>query len=97
MEIVSLMPSGSETIRELSLLGESTIECIKSGSYWGELCRIQGLIEKIKCMDNSRTAPTKFVCTGGIGNLVAESLGVEYEPWLTLWGLYFIWKKHRNK
>ncbi len=91
----SLLPNVpfDEAIYELLLLGKSTIECIQSGSYWGELCRIQGLIEKIKRKDNQRTTPIKFVCTGGIGNLVAKALGFEYDPWLTLYGLYFIWKK----
>ncbi|MCK4306756.1 type III pantothenate kinase [candidate division WOR-3 bacterium] len=86
----SLLPEVSfvGTIRELPLLGKSTIECIKSSSYWGELCRIQGLIEKIK-----QDLNPKIVCTGGAGELFAKALGLKYEPWLTLWGLYFIWKK----
>ncbi len=86
----SLLPEVSfvGTIRELPLLGKSTIECIKSSSYWGELCRIQGLIEKIK-----QDLNPKIVCTGGAGELFAKALGLKYEPWLTLWGLYFIWEK----
>ncbi len=101
----SLLPEISQEKREprMSLLGKSTIECIKSGSYWGELCRIQGLMEKIKCRGSfpprrdfagsTQTVLTKFVCTGGAGELFAKSLGVKYEPWLTLLGLYFIWEK----
>lgn len=73
---------------KLSLLGMSTLECIKSSGYWGELCRIQGLIEKIKQGLNP-----KFICTGGAGELFAKALGLKYESWLTLWGLYFIWEK----
>lgn len=90
----SLLPEVSLSvgaIHELPLLGKSTSECIKAGAYWGEIYRIQAFIEKIKAIVCSQelTPDCHFVCTGGMGEVFAKSLSLKYEPWLTLWGLYF--------
>jgi type III pantothenate kinase len=71
--------------KELPLLSKSTQQCIESGVYWGELYKIKGIIDKIKALFNPN-----FVCTGGMSKIFAHSLALPYEPWLTLWGLYFV-------
>jgi type III pantothenate kinase len=87
----SRLPPVSASVKdspELPLLGKSTMECMKSGAYWGEVCRIEGLLRRIEQSMNP-----EFVCTGGAGEAVARALSLRYEPWLTLWGLYYAWKK----
>jgi type III pantothenate kinase len=82
-ERTSLLPSVSASGKP-PLLGRSTVECMESGAYWGEMSRIEGLLRRIK----QGTNPW-FVCTGGAGEVVARALSLRYEPWLTLWGLYY--------
>ena len=79
----SLLPVASQP-NELSVLGKSTIECIHAGIYQGEIYRIKGFIEEIRAKFDP-----KFVCTGGLGEFFTNYLSVKYEPYLTLFGLYF--------
>ncbi|MBI4723020.1 MAG: type III pantothenate kinase [Candidatus Stahlbacteria bacterium] len=83
----ALLPNVDFSAEITQILGKSTHECIKAGAYWGEVYRIQGLINKIK-----ETINPIFVCTGGMGEQFAKVLALKYEPLLTLYGLYFIWK-----
>jgi type III pantothenate kinase len=74
--------------KQIQLLGNSTVECIKKGIYWGKVYKVKGIVEEIR--KKFKVAP---IITGGGGKLVAEELNYKYEPWLTLWGLYFVKEK----
>lgn len=66
------------------LLQKSTKSCIEAGIYWGEYYRVKGIIEEIKNKFNP-----SFIVTGGAGEKIADALKLEYNPWLTLYGLIF--------
>ena len=51
-----------------NVIGKSTIECIQSGIYYGNLFSIEGLIEKIKTETNKNFLT---IGTGGLINLYA--------------------------
>ncbi len=65
------------------LIGKNTNECIKSGIYWGEVCRIEGIINKIQ----EQMGKINIIITGGAGGLIAKGIKLPYYPNLTLIGL----------
>ncbi|OGQ04386.1 MAG: pantothenate kinase [Deltaproteobacteria bacterium RIFCSPLOWO2_01_44_7] len=75
------------------VVGRNTVECIQAGLYYGYVGLVDHLIElSIK----EEGVPMKVVATGGLASLIAkESKKIEkVERFLTLEGLYFIWKKN---
>ncbi len=78
----SLLPMVS--LQRVSLLGRSTRECMMSGMFWGEIKRLEGLLQMIKKEVGENL---KFIMTGGEGKFFAPELKIPYSPWLTLIGL----------
>ena len=55
-----------------SLIGKNTINAMESGIFWGYVSMIEGLVNKIKLIDEY--CNFKVVATGGLSSLFKESL-----------------------
>ena len=78
-------------IRIKTLIGKNTKDSMQSGFYWGYISLINGVIDKI--IKQQRFKPT-IILTGGLANIFKKEISqkTEYEPNLTLNGLYLIGK-----
>ena len=70
-----------------SIIGKNTVNAMESGIYWGYVSMIEGLINKVKILDEYKNY--KVIATGGLSNLFKKSLPcIDYiEEDLTLIGL----------
>ncbi|GGP11606.1 type III pantothenate kinase [Oceanobacillus neutriphilus] len=75
------------------VIGSSTVEAMTSGVFYGYIGQVDGLVKRIK--QEKGTDPT-VIATGGLSKLIAhESETIDaVEPYLTLNGLYLIYKKY---
>ena len=78
-------------IRTKILIGNNTKDSMQSGFYWGYISLINGVIDKI--IKQQRFKPT-IILTGGLASIFKKEISkkTEYEPNLTLNGLYLIGK-----
>ncbi|MCA9446277.1 MAG: type III pantothenate kinase [Candidatus Omnitrophica bacterium] len=69
-----------------SVIGSNTVDCIRSGLYFGWLEMIRGLAERIK---KEFDQPVQVITTGGLSRVFAEDADFvdHIEPHLTLEGL----------
>ena len=72
---------------EKSIIGKNTINAMESGIYWGYVSMIEGLINKIKLLNEYKSY--KVIATGGLSELFKNSLPcIDYiKEDLTLIGL----------
>ena len=70
-----------------SIIGKNTVNAMESGIYWGYVSMIEGLINKVKILDEYKNY--KVIATGGLSDLFKKSLPcIDYiEEDLTLIGL----------
>ena len=70
-----------------SIIGKNTVNAMESGIYWGYVSMIEGLINKVKILDEYKNY--KVIATGGLSELFKKSLPcIDYiEEDLTLIGL----------
>jgi type III pantothenate kinase len=59
-----------EIEKPISIIGNSTVESIRSGIFYGHVSMIEGLIQKIK---NEIGDDPKVIATGGFASMIAES------------------------
>ncbi len=55
-----------------SIIGKNTISAMESGIFWGYVSMIEGLVEKIKSINEY--SDYKVIATGGLSNLFKKSL-----------------------
>ncbi|MCD5383784.1 type III pantothenate kinase [candidate division WOR-3 bacterium] len=75
------------------IVGRSTDECILSGAYWGEVARIEGIVQKIR---EEFTQEIPLLTTGGMGEEISRALGARYDRWRTLRGIKYIADRSRG-
>jgi len=76
--------------RSEKIIGKSTIGAMESGSYWGYVSLIEGIVERLKNENECNSA--KVVATGGYSSLFKEDVNcIDYfEENLTLEGLNLV-------
>ncbi len=76
--------------RSEKIIGKSTIGAMESGSYWGYVSLIEGIVERLKNENECNSA--KVVVTGGYSSLFKEDVNCidHFEENLTLEGLNLV-------
>ena len=76
------------------VVGQGTISAMQSGSYWGYIGLVEGLVARIKAEDGR---DLKVVATGGLAPLFAGATDAiqHVDPDITLRGLVSIYRKNR--
>jgi type III pantothenate kinase len=83
-----------EIARPASVVGKNTVSAMQSGIVYGYVGQAEGIIARMKAQ--SKEVPT-VIATGGMASLIAtESSMVDHvDPFLTLKGLYLIYKRNQ--
>ena len=84
-----------EVARPDRVVGRSTRESIQSGTYFGYVAMVDGLVERIRAEMNVQ--PIRVLATGGLATVIAEdSKTIEVvDPDLTLVGLRLIYERNK--
>ena len=79
-----------------SIIGKNTVNAMESGIYWGYVSMIEGLINKVKILDEYKNY--KVIATGGLSDLFKKSLCCidHIEEDLTLIGLVNLYLHNFN-
>lgn len=78
------------------MIGSNTIDCMKSGSLFGNAAMIDGMIRRIKKEIGENAI---VVATGGIAPAILPYCEetISYDPDLMLKGLALIYKKNQTR
>lgn len=78
-----------------NIVGQSTVEAMQSGVYYGYVGQVDGIVNRIK--EDMEVEPT-VIATGGLAPLIARGSETIHhiEKHLTLKGLYIIYEKNKN-
>lgn len=78
------------------MIGSNTIDCMKSGSLFGNAAMIDGMIRRIKKEIGENAI---VVATGGIAPAILTYCeeSISYDPDLMLKGLALIYKKNQTR
>lgn len=82
-----------EIVEPRRLIGRSTAESIQSGIVYGVAEQVDGLVGRML----EEVGPAMVLATGGLGRLIAPHCSTvgEYDPWLTLFGLSYIYQQNQ--
>ncbi|MGK7379888.1 type III pantothenate kinase [Planococcus sp. 1R117A] len=83
-----------EIARPSSVVGKNTISAMQSGIIYGYVGQAEGIVSRMKAQ--SRQKPT-VIATGGMAALIANESSMidKVDPFLTLKGLYLIYKRNQ--
>lgn len=85
-----------EMAKPQKLIGKNTVESIQSGLFYGYLCLVDGLVERLK---SELGSGSKVIATGGLASLIcAETKQIKKEsvvPDLTLEGIRIVFEKNQ--
>ncbi len=76
-------------------IGRNTVEAMQSGVFWGYICLIEGLIERVKL---EYKKPLKVVATGGVASLfdwATDKIDV-FDPDVTSGGLLELYRRNAD-
>ena len=78
------------------VIGTNTVDCMRSGIFWGYVGLVEGVVERIKREFGS---PMGVIATGGLAPVFegATSVIERIDPTLTLWGLRLIYRENSGK
>ncbi|GAB2564443.1 type III pantothenate kinase [Gracilibacillus alcaliphilus] len=84
-----------ELKRPQHVLGQSTVEAMQSGVYFGYVGQVDAVVNRIK---QEIDANPRVIATGGLATLIANDSSVIdiVDPYLTLKGLYYIYQKNEQ-
>lgn len=76
------------------IIGKNTVHAMQSGILYGFIGQVEGIVNRMKAI--SKLEPL-VVATGGIASLIADETSCIdiVEPYLTLEGLYLIYKRNQ--
>ncbi|ETP70571.1 pantothenate kinase [Planococcus glaciei] len=83
-----------EIARPASVVGKNTVSAMQSGIVYGYVGQAEGIVARMKA--ESKQQP-KVIATGGMASLIADESAVidKVDPFLTLKGLYLIYKRNQ--
>jgi type III pantothenate kinase len=82
----------TKIVKSLPIIGKSTITNLQSGFYYGFIELVDGMVNRIR---KELTKPPLVIATGGLATLIAPASKTiqKVDPFLTLKGLYTIYRK----
>lgn len=83
-----------EIATPINVVGKNTISAMQAGIVYGFVGQVEGIVNRMK--DQSEEEPL-VIATGGMASLIAnESQAIDIvEPYLTLKGLYILYKRNQ--
>lgn len=83
-----------EILQPSNVVGKNTVAAMQSGIVYGYVGQAEGIVSRMKAQ--SRKKP-KVIATGGMASLIANESSVidKVDPFLTLKGLYLIYKRNQ--
>ncbi|PTQ51296.1 MAG: Pantothenate kinase type III, CoaX-like [Brockia lithotrophica] len=77
-----------------SPLGKNTVDALQAGLFYGTLGQVEGILRRLKALLPSST---QVIATGGLGEPFARASREidRYDPELTLYGLWTVYRKNR--
>ena len=84
-----------ELTRPKSVIGGTTVESMQSGSYFGFIGQVEGVVRRFR---QELGPTTTVIATGGLAELIAaDTAEIDHvDPWLTLDGLHILWTEQRG-
>ncbi|HEX2053831.1 MAG TPA: type III pantothenate kinase [Actinomycetota bacterium] len=82
-----------ELVAPRSVIGKSTIECVRAGILLGSAAMVDGMVDRIRA---EMKGEPQVVATGGLAPLVLEhcTTKARFEPTLTLTGLRILYERN---
>ncbi|MBQ8293351.1 MAG: type III pantothenate kinase [Bacilli bacterium] len=76
-----------------NVIGRDTTTCIQSGTVYGAVSMVEGMVERIK----KELGDAKVILTGGLSEVIKDVLNLEYEyiPNLLIEGLIILYNKNK--
>ena len=83
-----------EIARPSAIVGKNTVSAMQSGILYGFIGQVEGIVSRMKAQ--SKQEPL-VIATGGMASLIANETTIIdiVEPFLTLKGLYIIYKRNQ--